>query len=207
LRLDENKELEVSNLSYHNFVEVKILVYNAMRLIDDKIGIFHKTSVRNDEGTEYYNIWEDVFFTSKPRHVVAMPFSTIPSSEEVEMGISLLWEPGDKIGIFFNERRKFFSYVQHFRLYQSRLMLALSEDKCPVGSLFLLPACFYFSPEGESNRVSSEAIQRAINRVERFVGNYTWVLAHDNENDEAFNNFFCMKIILMPFVYYRCHNN
>ena len=33
--------------------------------------------------------------------------------------------------------------------------------------------------------MSLEAIQRAINRVERFVGNYTWVLAHDSENDEA----------------------
>ena len=42
--------------------------------------------------------------------------------------------------------------------------------------------------------MSSEAIQRAINRVERFVGNYTWVLAHDSENDEAFNNFIEQEI-------------
>ena len=55
LRLDENKEFEVSNLPYHNFVEAKILVYKAMRLIDDEIGIFHKTLVCDDEGTEYYN--------------------------------------------------------------------------------------------------------------------------------------------------------
>jgi hypothetical protein len=42
--------------------------------------------------------------------------------------------------------------------------------------------------------MSSEAIQRAINRVERFVGNYSWVLAHDSENDEAFNNFIEQEI-------------
>ena len=42
--------------------------------------------------------------------------------------------------------------------------------------------------------MSSEAIQRAINRVERFVGNYTWVLAHDSKNDEAFNNFIKQEI-------------
>ena len=44
--------------------------------------------------------------------------------------------------------------------------------------------------------MSSESIQRAIIRVERFVGNYTWVLAraHDSENDEAFNNFIEQEI-------------
>ena len=195
LRLDENKELKVSNLPYHNFVEAKILVYKAMRLIDDEIGIFYKTLVCDDEGTEYYNIWEDVQYTRMPRHAIELPLSNIPTSPEGSFQEPpLLCEPGDKIGLFFEERRKFFSYVQHFRLWRSRLMLAFSEDKCPVGSLFLLPACFYFSPEGESNRMSSEAIQRAINRVERFVGNYTWVLAHDSKNDEAFNNFIEQEI-------------
>lgn len=150
LRLDKIEEFEVSNLSYHNFVEAKILVYNAMRLIDDEIGIFHKTLVRVDDGTEYYNIWEDVQYTCKPRHAIELPLSTIPTSPEGSFQEpALLCEPGDKIGLFFEERRKFFSYVQHFRLWRSSPPFArgFNEEKCPVGPLFLLPECFYLSPE------------------------------------------------------------
>jgi hypothetical protein len=171
------------------------MVYNAMRLIDDEIGIFHKTLVIDDEGTEYYNIWEDINFASETRHAIELPFSNIPSSE---MDF-LLCEPGDKICIFFNERRKFFSYVKHFTVYGDppRLMLSAfgSHRKCPVGSLFLLPACFYFSPEGESSRMSTVALHRAINRVERFVGNYSCVLlSPDTYDDDEFNNFIEQEI-------------
>ena len=88
-----------------------------MRLINDEIGIFHKTLISDDKGTEYYNIWEDAHFASETCHAIELPFSNIPSSEEVAMGISLLWEPGDKIGIFFNERGTFFSFVKHFTVY------------------------------------------------------------------------------------------
>jgi hypothetical protein len=193
-RLHENEELEVSNLSYNNFIEAKILVYNAMRLIDDEIGIFHKTLVTEDEGTEYYNIWEDVHFASETRHGIELPFSNIPFSE---MDFPLC-ESGDKICIFFNERRKFFSFVKNFTVYGDPprfMQAAYCENKCPVGSLFLLPACFYFSPEGESSRMSSEAIQIAINRVERFVGNYSCgLLSPDTYDDDEFNNFIEQEI-------------
>jgi hypothetical protein len=64
-----------------------------MRLIDDEIGIFHKTLVTEDKGTEYYNIWEDAHFTSETRLAIELPFSNIPSSEEVEMGISCCASP------------------------------------------------------------------------------------------------------------------
>ena len=92
---EENGEVEINNPSRDNFLAAKILVYNAMHLIDDEVGIFHKRLVTTDDGTEYFDIWEDVRISDHSDHEIAFPF-----------GID---EPGDKINIFREERSKFFS--------------------------------------------------------------------------------------------------
>lgn len=53
----------MTSLTYDNFVAAKnwCTTHNAMRLIDDEIGIFHKRLVTTDDlSNSYYDIWEDI---------------------------------------------------------------------------------------------------------------------------------------------------
>ena len=130
---EENGDVVINNPSRDNFLAAKILVYNAMHLIDDEVGIFHKRLVTtDDEMDEYFDIWEDAPISDHPDHAIAFPF-----------GID---EPGDKINIFREERRKFFSRPM--------------QGQAAKGALFILPACFYFPPRGgEMKRINSEDIE------------------------------------------------
>jgi hypothetical protein len=107
-----------------------------MRLIDDEIGIFRKRLDNCERpgrgsitiGSSHYDIWEKVRFVMG----VHRPDITLP------FGIN---EPGDKIHLFHEERRKFFSVVQE----------TFDEDgfrNASPGPLFLLPRCFYFTRPG-----------------------------------------------------------
>jgi hypothetical protein len=127
-----NGEVCVINPRREDFIAAKKLVYDAMRLIDDEIGVFRKALVCID-GTSYFDVWEEF-------------------DEDDDD------EPGDKIGIFHHERRKFFSFLKKFRISNNRW---IPQPRTTVGSLFILPYCFYFPPRGELSRMSSERIKRA----------------------------------------------
>lgn len=145
---EENGEVEINNVSRDDFLAAKILVYNAMHLIDDEVGIFHKRLVTIDDGTEYFDIWEDVRISDHPDHAIAFPF-----------GID---EPGDKINIFREERSNFFS----------RPMQGLAAK----GALFILPACFYFPPRGEMKRINIEDIEENARLAASIMGAYKSVV-------------------------------
>ena len=157
----------MSSLTHDNFIAVKKLVYNAMRLIDDEIGIFHQRLVTT-ESNNYYDIWEDVKLPKGPSrfneyYEDISPWSTgLPSiifdgrTEVIrsDHNIALPFgkrEPGDKIRLFRWERKKFYS----------RARMTSSSRKSTVGPLFILPRCFYFSPRGEMSRMSRGAIKKA----------------------------------------------
>lgn len=61
--------------------------------------------------------------------------------------------PGREFDFFLNERKKF---------------LAASGDT--LGSLVILPDCFYFPPDGESSNPSQEEIQNASKKASRLWG-------------------------------------
>ena len=132
----EEITVTVSNPTRDNFLLAKQLVYNAMRLIDDEIGIFHKRLDNCERpgrgsitiGSSHYDIWEKVRFVMG----VHRPDITLP------FGIN---EPGDKIHLFHEERRKFFSFVP--ATFDENGL----RDANP-GPLFLLPRCFYFTRPG-----------------------------------------------------------
>lgn len=171
---EENGEVIVSNVTHENFIAVKKLVYNAMRLIDDEIGIFHQRLVTTDDNSNsYYDIWEDVklpkgpscFFgdgneeigpwsTGSPSIVVDGRTEVIALPKRSDHDIALPFgkkEAGDKIRLFRRERKKFYS----------RARMTSSSHRSTVGPLFILPRCFYFSPRGEMSRMRRGAIKRA----------------------------------------------
>ena len=163
---EENGELAVTSLTHDNFVTAKKLVYNAMRLIDDEIGIFHKRLVTiDDSSNSYYDIWEDIKLPKRKRDFNYEngdigPWKTGSDGEEVPLpkrsdhDIALPFgkrEPGDKIRIFRRERKKFYS----------RARLTVGNNRSTVGPLFILQSCFYFSPRGEMSRMSRGAIKKA----------------------------------------------
>ena len=154
---EDNGEVEINNPSRDNFLAAKILVYNAMHLIDDEVGIFHKRLVTIDDGTDYFDIWEDVRISDNSDHAIAFPF-----------GID---EPGDKINIFREERSKFFS----------------RNGQAAKGALFILPACFYFPPRGgEMKRINIEDIEENARLAASIMGAYNSVLG-ETEDVERFN--------------------
>jgi len=169
---EENGEVIVSSITHENFIAAKKLVYNAMRLIDDEIGIFHQRLVITDDNSNsYYDIWEDVklpkgpsFFsqyemigpwsTGSPSIIVDGRREVIPLPKRSDHDIALPFgkkEPGDKIQLFRRERKKFYS----------RTRMTSSSHRSTVGPLFILPRCFYFSPRGEMSRMRRGAIKRA----------------------------------------------
>jgi hypothetical protein len=92
-------------------------------------------------------------------------------------------KPGDKIGIFYHERRKFFLYVKRFRILNIRWI----PHPLAAGSLLILPCCFYFPPQSELRRMSSECIKRASRLTK---------MAWDNVYAQ-FNNILEIKMIEM----------
>ena len=122
-----------------------------MRLIDDEIGIFHKRLDHCERpgrgsitiGSSHYDIWEKVRFVMG----VHRPDITLP------FGIN---EPGDKIHLFHEERRKFFSFVP----------ATFDGDglrDANSGPLFLLPRCFYFTRPGLP--LSSSTDERGVHTL------------------------------------------
>ena len=146
----------VRNPTRENFLAAKTMIYNGMRLIDDEIGIFHVRSA-TAEGSDYFDVWEDVIISDHPSHAIAFPFGTE--------------EPGDKIDMFREERRKFFAD-------DSRTV----RGPPSVGSLFLLPGCFYFPLQGGLSRMSGDDIAEASSLAASIMGAYKWIL---REGDEA----------------------
>jgi hypothetical protein len=180
----------------------KKLVYNAMRLIDDEIGIFHQRLVTTDDNSNsYYDIWEDVklpkgpsclfengneeigpWSTGSPSIVVDGRTEVIALPKRSDHDIALPFgkrEPGDKIRIFRRERKKFYS----------RARLTVGNNRSTVGPLFILPRCFYFSPRGEMSRMSRGAIKKASRWA-------CWVDVHKFlPIDEAFDSLIEKKAI------------
>lgn len=138
---EESGEVIVRNPTRENFLAAKTMIYNGMRLIDDEIGIFHVRSA-TAEGSDYFDVWEDVIISDHPSHAIAFPFGTE--------------EPGDKIDMFREERRKFFAD-------DSRTV----RGPPSVGSLFLLPGCFYFPLRGGLSRMSGDDIAEASSLAAR----------------------------------------
>jgi hypothetical protein len=91
---EESGEVAVRNPTREHFLAAKTIIYDAMRLIDDEIGIFQVRSATAD-GSNYFDVWEDVIISDQPSHTIAYQFGTE--------------EPGDKIDMFREERRKFFA--------------------------------------------------------------------------------------------------
>ena len=163
---EENGEVIVGSLTHDNFVAAKILVYNAMRLIDDEIGIFHQRLVTTDDGTEYYDIWEDIKLPKRKRAfnyepgdigpwITGLYGELVPLPKRSDHDIALPFGnnvPGAKIRIFRGERKKFYSCAR---------MTVAGKNRSTVGPLFILPRCFYFSPRGEMSRMSRGAIKKA----------------------------------------------
>jgi hypothetical protein len=189
---EENGEVMVGSLTHDDFVAAKKLVYNAMRLINDEIGIFHQRLVTTDDGTEYYDIWEDIKLPKRKcdfnyEHGDIGPWNIGSDGEQVPLpkrsdhDIALPFgkkEPGDKIRIFRGERKKFYS---HARLTACKYITA--------GPLFILPRCFYFSPRGEMSRMSRGAIKKASRWA-------CWVDVHKYlPIDEAFDSLIEKKAV------------
>jgi hypothetical protein len=197
---EKNGEVTVGSLTHDNFVAAKKLVYDAMRLIDDEIGIFHNRLVTTDDGTEYYDIWEDIklpkgpscfneyeeigpWSTGSPSIVVNGQTEVIPLPKRSDHDIALPFgkiEPGDKIRLFRRERKKFYSRAR---------MTVAGKKRSTVGPLFILPRCFYFSPRDEMSRMSRGAIKKACRWA-------CWVDVHKYlPIDEAFDSLIEKKAI------------
>ena len=133
-------EVPFSHLSREDFIAAKKLVYDAMRLIHDEIGIFNTDLKTMWYTTYYFDVLEN------------------EEEEEEEEEDDEDWvftfgneEPGDKIHLFHEERQKFFSTVKNRR-----------RNSAP-GSLFILPKFFYFPPhDGDMRSMPIECIREAI---------------------------------------------
>lgn len=159
---EKNGEVTVSSITRENFIAAKKMVYNAMRLIDDEIGIFHQRLVTTDDwsNSNYYDIWEDVKLPKGPscffENEEIGPWSTGSPSIVVDgrREVIALTKRSDHditFRLFRRERKKFYSRAQ----------LTPRSHRSTVGPLFILPRCFYFSPRGEMSRMRRGAIKRA----------------------------------------------
>lgn len=158
----------MSNPTREDFIAAKKMVYNAMRLIDDEIGIFYTAlAAMPMEEAKYFDVWEDdeLYDDAFSEEEQVLPF-----------GVD---EPGDKIEIFSAERQKFFSIVE------SR------GRKGIPGSLFILPSCFFFPRSGDLSTMSIECIRKAIEDVNTGVGHAYFLrteMMFPGEFDSALEN-------------------
>ena len=166
--------VRVSNPTRGDFIAAKKLVYNAMRLIDDEIGIFYTASAAMEDA-KYFDVWEDdeSYDDAFSEEDQVLPF-----------GVD---EPGDKIDIFSVERQKFFSIVK------SRGRKGLP------GSLFILPSCFFFPSHGELSTMSIECIRKAIKDINTGVGHAYFLrsemmFSSPEEFDSVLDNVVAKKI-------------
>ena len=81
----ESGEMVVRYPTREHFLAAKTIFYDAMRLVGGEIGIFHVRSTTAD-GSDYFDVWDDVIISDNPSHAIAFPFGTE--------------EPGDKIDMF-----------------------------------------------------------------------------------------------------------
>jgi hypothetical protein len=181
------EQIRLNNLRHVDFIAAKKLVYNAMRLIDDEIGIFYATensdTLIDEDGqvsihTNYFDVQEDD--------------PTDNDSEYNQTGRLSDDVPGDDIHLFRKEREKFFSLATRRQI--------INEGP---GSLFILPKCFLIPPEivRDVGSVPIECIRAAIRAIDCAMFNFRmgqpcdWNLftntlhkntALRNENIEAF---------------------
>ena len=81
---EESGEVVVRYPTREHFLAAKTIIYDAMRLVDGEIGIFHVRSATAD-GSDYFDVWDDVIISDHPSHAIAFPFGTEEPGDKIDM--------------------------------------------------------------------------------------------------------------------------